>query len=206
VFEQPKVRSVLDALKWRQDAKPIGRAHYNGSSDRTFFRRKQQANLLALASSGNRKITQFFSAVGTNVPVDRDGTVPSIDGTGPGPSLPTPNVNRNLTIDQALHQLDQTLLFTNNQRHEKRLLHLTKYDFMRLMCVKKFLELQRGDGMLLMQASLTVAKFFLMKKEDRDDERSVITRQDALGAGASSTEKTVSYRSCDKASIRSRLR
>ena len=140
-----------ELIKWKDGARPSKRSAYLGSSKRTQFR-KQSEKIRRIESVRDCKtIDVYFKRLNNNE------TCPSEtnDHGIVEPALCLPSSQNQ--IERALREISALTEISTNQYHERRLKNITKFDFIRLMAVERYLSSLNDSPNSRMSSSLKIS-------------------------------------------------
>ena len=123
-------RAYDHVLRWVDGARPKRPAVYHGTSERTKFRRQKNQKTMHEAAKGSIQITAFFQSA-KNKSQEDEQDIEEV------PELRIPTFTE--TVEKALELLRPMTTQVCNQRVENRMRDISKYDFVRLMAVKRYL-------------------------------------------------------------------
>jgi hypothetical protein len=150
--ERPDESSVNRAyehvLQWIEGSKPKRLAVYQGTSERTQFRRQKEKKAMLESVKGVPQITTFFKSL--------SGSSDQASIVGQDlPDLQLPSFAE--TVETALISLRKMTAQSCNQRDENRMKGISKYDFVRLMATKRYLLKILSNPESKMESSIQVA-------------------------------------------------
>jgi transposase len=131
--EQDAVICWDELIKWKDGAKPCGRAAYVGSSRRTLFRKQSEKKRRIEGSLGCKNIDSYFKVI-----IDNDDA--EIHDRGAvEPTLCLSSIQDQ--IESALSEISVLTDISSNQQREKKLKNISKFDFIRLMALQRYFSL-----------------------------------------------------------------
>ena len=140
-------------LKWVEGSKPRGRSAYTGMSRATEFRKKAALNSLKNSAQGTRSITSYFGpqhSESAELPSEIDITPSNVV-----PELSAKPLNE--ILQEAIHHVSQFTSLSSGRIHEKRAKAFSKFDFVRLIAVEKYLMAILDDPKSKCRSSLMIA-------------------------------------------------
>lgn len=147
--------AYVTVLKWKDDAR-LKRVPVNlGLSQRTKYRRLQEKTERLQSVRGYQPITKWFPRSYKESSDCEKPPEVNAPTSHYAPELRVPSFQE--MIDQALTVLHPLTVLVSNQRIDKRLQDISKYDFVRLRAVKRFFEKTRDSPKNKISASLQIA-------------------------------------------------
>jgi len=140
-----------ELIQWKDGAKPCGRSAYLGTSKRTHFRNQNEKIRRIESARDCKTIDFYFKRSNNNECCPSEGDVNGIVDS----ALSLPSFREQ--IANALRAISALTEISANQYHEKRLKHVSKYDFIRLMAVERYLSSLKDSPNSWMSSSLKIA-------------------------------------------------
>lgn len=140
-----------NALRWIENARPKRIAVHLGTSRRTQFRRKKEKAQRLESVKDCLPISHYFTP-SNSVPPESDGDREELEV----PDLRVPTMQESL--EEALEALTPLTTLTSNRRVENRLKQIPKYDFVRLIAIKRYFELILENPRSRMESSMQIAR------------------------------------------------
>ena len=149
--------SIEAILKWRDDIPKFRRAFYSKDSATTQWRKRKKIESRLEAAQGMKKITDFFKSTTSQTAEDDpqgSNSTPLSVNTVCASTTKAP-----LCIEQALEILSLRTALSNNGNVDRRLRHISKFDYIRYMAVEQFLTLAEPNTRVRMSVQIASQLF-----------------------------------------------
>ena len=144
-------------ISWVEGSKPKGRTAYSGQSRATEFRKKAAYNILKASAEGTRPIQSYFVAKSS---LSVEVSTQSSAETAVMPPTLIPELSARPLKKILQDAIDHISRFTNlsaGRIHEKRAAEYSKFDFVRLIAVERYLKAIFADPRSKCRSSLFIA-------------------------------------------------
>ena len=149
--------AIQCSIKWRSSMEAKrSRSVYMGDSRTSQWRKNKSRKEHAKAASSCQKITSFFGKCSRNGDEDSDNDGDNGNDDADDNAEDTEHQPDLFTVPQAISNLHELTSLSHSMATDRRLSHLTKFDFIRLMAVEQYLI--AAHDFQKIQASVEVAE------------------------------------------------
>lgn len=156
-INENECESLHDILKWVDGAKPKTRAPHFGTSRATQFRKKAHFTNLADSAKGTESIRKYFCADSG----DNSATVHADDASNSVTDLRVKSVQE--MIREAVEEISKLTRLCANEAQDKRLKSMSKFDFVRMIAVERYLQALLTEKNAKVRSSLLIASQLFAK-------------------------------------------